>query len=150
MAGGRSYVEINQQMFEELLKIMCTQDEVVKVLNVSRTALKGWVRRTYNDSYENVAARFYAQGKMSLRRAGFAMSQRNPAVHIFYAKNYLGMSDEPHDVDTGEETAAFETAISTACKALQKTDLDELAQNPLTATPTEGEENDQENEGGEE
>ena len=141
------FIDINQQQFEELLKIMCTQEEILRVLNVSKNALKGWVRRTYNDTYEEVAARFYAVGRMSIRRAGFSMSQRNPAVHIFYAKNYLNMTDEPREMETGDQTAAFDNAINTATKALGKCNLDELAKNPLTATP-EDPDHSEEEEGG--
>ena len=146
---GSKTVDINKRQFEEMLKIMCTQDEILRVLNVSKNGLKSWCRKTYGQTYEDVSKRFYADGRMSMRRAGFSMCQRNPAVHIFYAKNYLGMSDEPRELESGEETAAFETAINTAVKALSKCNLDELATNPLTSTPEE-EDNQEEKEGGDE
>ena len=143
---GAKMIDIDKRQFEEMLKIMCTQDEILRILNVSKTGLKSWCRHTYGQSYEEVSKRFYADGKMSMRRAGFSMSQRVPAVHIFYAKNYLGMSDEPKEVETGEETAAFESAINTAVKALSKCNLEDLATNPLTATPEENSQ--EEKEGG--
>ena len=33
-------------------------------------------------------------GRVSLRRHGFEMAKTNPSVHIFYAKNFLGMTDK--------------------------------------------------------
>ena len=43
-------------------------------------------------------------GRTSLRRAGFKLAQKSAAVHIFYAKNYLGMSDVMHqEVEIGAD-----------------------------------------------
>ena len=36
---------------------------------------------------------------MSLRRAGFNLAKKSAPVHIFYAKNYLGMTDHVEVVD---------------------------------------------------
>lgn len=99
MAGGRPRIEIDQQDFESLLAIQCTLEEVTaffehKLGKCSQDTIERWCKRTYKESFAEVSAKKRNIGKISLRRAGWQLAQKNPAVHIFYCKNYLGMTDK--------------------------------------------------------
>lgn len=99
MAAGRPKVQIDQQEFESLLAIQCTLDEVVaffehKLGSCSKSTIERWCKRTYKENFDTISAKKKSIGKISLRRAGWQLAQKNPAVHIFYCKNYLGMTDK--------------------------------------------------------
>ena len=107
MAGGRPRIEIDQQDFESLLAIQCTLEEVTaffehKLGKCSVDTIERWCKRTYKQSFAEISAKKKSIGKISLRRAGWQLAQKNPAVHIFYCKNYLGMTDKI-ETDNSEE-----------------------------------------------
>lgn len=90
---ARPRKEIDRKNFEGLCGIQCTQEEICQFFDVTDKTLNSWCKRTYGESFSEVFAKKRGIGKISLRRAGFEMAKRNPSVHIFYAKNYLGMTD---------------------------------------------------------
>lgn len=90
---GRPKKQISQRQFEEMCKIQCTHEEICDILGVSAPTLEAWCKETYGETFFKVFNQKRAGGKMSLRRAGYNMAQYNPTVHIFYAKNFLGMTD---------------------------------------------------------
>ena len=107
MAGGRPKIEIDQQDFESLLAIQCTLEEVTaffehKLGKCSADTIERWCKRTYKQSFAEISAKKKSIGKISLRRAGWQLAQKNPSVHIFYCKNYLGMTDKI-ETDNSEE-----------------------------------------------
>lgn len=63
------------------------------MLDVTDKTLETWCKRTYKCGFSEIFRQKKESGKVSLRRSGFRMAQENASVHIFYAKNYLGMSD---------------------------------------------------------
>ncbi len=99
MARGRPKIEIDQQEFESLLAIQCTIDEIVafyehKLGSCSKSTIERWCKRTYKENFDTIFAKKRAFGKVSLRRSGWQLAMKNPAVHIFYCKNFLGMTDK--------------------------------------------------------
>ena len=107
MDGGRPRIEIDQQDFESLLAIQCTLEEIAaffehKLGKCSTDTIERWCKRTYRQSFADISAKMKSIGKISLRRAGWQLAQKNPAVHIFYCKNYLGMTDKI-ETDNSEE-----------------------------------------------
>lgn len=91
---ARPLKEINKKNFESLCGIQCTQEEICQFFDVTDKTLNSWCKRTYGKGFSEVFAVKRGIGKISLRRAGFEMAKKNPAVHIFYAKNFLGMTDK--------------------------------------------------------
>ena len=91
---GRPKKEINKKTFEGLCAIQCTILEVCAVLDVTEKTLEAWCMKEYGETFSKVFAAKKEAGKVSLRRAGYQMAHTNPSVHIFYAKNHLGMSDK--------------------------------------------------------
>lgn len=92
--NGRPRKVINQKQFEGLCHIQCTIEEVCAVLDVDESTLERWCKEVYGTTFAKVFKQKRDMGKMSLRRHGFEMAKTNPSVHIFYAKNFLGMTDK--------------------------------------------------------
>lgn len=105
---GRPRKEINQKQFEKLCAMQCTQEEICDWFEVQDDTLNRWCKRTYKKSFSEVFKQKRSVGKISLRRSGFQMAQSNPSVHIFYAKNFLGMTDkQEHEIKAiSDETRA--------------------------------------------
>lgn len=92
-------IEIDKKEFESLLAIQCSQGEIVayyqyKLGSMCDETIRRFCLREYGKSFSEVAEEKRAVGKISLRRAGFELAKKNAAVHIFYCKNYLGMTDK--------------------------------------------------------
>lgn len=122
--------EIRRDAFENLCKIQCTRDEMCSVLCVDHKTLGKWCKATYGKTLELVMADFQAEGKASFRRIGIKLAEKNPAVWIFLAKNWLGMSDNPAPISNGEESKELAKAITTATKAMAKMDVASMASIP--------------------
>lgn len=91
---GRPEKTINKKTFEGLCAIQCTLSEICAVLDVTEKTLEAWCKKEYKMNFSQVFNQKREIGKVSLRRSGFQMAQKNPAVHIFYCKNHLGMTDK--------------------------------------------------------
>ena len=97
---ARPRKEIDKEQFEKLCNIQCTQEEIKSFIEaktgekISIDTIERWCKRTYKKSFAEISAEKKAIGKIGLRRAGFELAKKNPAVHIFYCKNYLGMTDK--------------------------------------------------------
>lgn len=103
MRTGRPKKEIDKKSFESLCGIQCTQEEVCQFFDITDKTLNRWCRSTYGKTFSEVFAQKRGLGRISLRRAGFNLAQKNPAVHIFYAKNFLGMTDKQEQIITTVE-----------------------------------------------
>lgn len=122
--------EIRRETFEGLCKIQCSTEEMCSVLGVTRQTLTSWVKAVYGKKLEVVMADFQAEGKASFRRMGIKLAEKNPAVWIFLAKNWLGMSDNPAPQASGEESKELAKAITSATKSIAKMDIASIAQIP--------------------
>ena len=131
MATGRPRKEIDKTNFEKLCGLFCTLDEIAGFFDCSEDTIERWCKREYEQSFAEISAKKRGLGKISLRRAGLELAKKNAAVHIFYCKNYLGMTDsvaiesksngqladlidglkEPCDNDLYTETAGVDGAV---------------------------------------
>jgi hypothetical protein len=91
---GRPKKPIDKKIFESLCGIQCTLEEMCAAFEVTDKTLNSWCKETYGTTFSEVFKEKRELGKISLRRAGFKLAQSNPSVHIFYAKNHLGMTDK--------------------------------------------------------
>lgn len=101
--SGRPRVEIDKKQFENLCALFCTKEEIARFFECSEDTIDRWCKRTYHETFAVVSAQKRVRGIISLRRAGFEMAQTNPSVHIFYAKNHLGMADHTIIEDKGQD-----------------------------------------------
>lgn len=131
MATGRPRKDIDKTNFEKLCGLFCTLDEIAGFFDCSEDTIERWCKREYKQSFAEISAKKRGLGKISLRRAGLELAKKNAAVHIFYCKNYLGMTDsvaiesksngqladlidglkEPCDNDLYTETAGVDGAV---------------------------------------
>lgn len=89
--GGRPKKEINYELVESLATIMCTQEEIANVLGIS-------VRTLQRDSeFCRIYKKGLEDGKSSLRRNQFKLSETNATMAIWLGKQYLGQRDKFDD-----------------------------------------------------
>lgn len=93
MATGRPRKDIDKSNFEKLCGLFCTLDEIAGFFDCSEDTIERWCKREYKQSFAEISAKKRGLGKISLRRSGLELAKKNAAVHIFYCKNYLGMTD---------------------------------------------------------
>lgn len=125
---GRPKKEIDQKAFENLCGIQCTEIEVCQFFDVTDKTLNSWCRRTYGKTFSEVFKQKRGLGRISLRRSGFKLAQKNPSVHIFYAKNFLGMTDRQEQIVTAVED------LTPLAEMLNAEDEDDSVEELLTET----------------
>lgn len=86
--GGRPKKVIDYKLVEELASIMCTQEEISKVLDISVRTLQR------DDKFSRVYKKGLEDGKSSLRRNQFKLSATNASMAIWLGKQYLGQRDK--------------------------------------------------------
>lgn len=91
---GRPKAEIDKKQFEAACGMQCTKEELCALFDVTDKTIDRWCRDTYDKTFSEVYSQKRELGKISLRRSGFKLAKTNPSVHIFYAKNHLGMTDK--------------------------------------------------------
>ena len=99
---GRPHIEIDKDQFEKLCSLQCTKEDIAGWFNVSEDTIERFCGREYNENFAVVFSKKRVPGLISLRKAGFDLAKKNAAVHIFYAKNYLGMKDN-YSIDSKDE-----------------------------------------------
>ena len=78
------------KLVENLARILCTEEEIAQCLNATPETLNN---ENNKKLFKEALKKGQAQGKMSLRRNLYKLSESKPAVAIFLAKNILGMTD---------------------------------------------------------
>ena len=101
---GRPQKQINKRDFEKLCELQCTKEDIANWFEVSEDTIDRFCKREYGVSFAVVFKQKRTKGTVSLRKAGFDMAKNNPSVHIFYAKNFLHMTDR-QDIRTEITTA---------------------------------------------
>ena len=80
---------INQNTFESLCAIQCTEEEITAVLNISRQTLNRWCNDVYGKNFGQVFAEKRELGKSSLRRMQWKQAEKNPTMAIWLRKTIL-------------------------------------------------------------
>lgn len=91
--AGRKKKEFNQQQFENLLAIQCTQDEVCFFFGTTDKTISRWCKRTYGMDFSECVKKFGSTGKISLRRKQWKLADRSATMAIWLGKQYLGQRD---------------------------------------------------------
>lgn len=101
---GRPRIEIDQEQFEKLCKMQCTEEEIAAWYGCSVDTIERWCKRTYKGSFAEVFAQKRTGGKASLRASQWKLAQKSPAMAIFLGKNYLGQTDRVEQTVTASIT----------------------------------------------
>jgi len=92
--NGRPKISIDWKEFEKLCFLQCTLMEMCEWFHVTDKTLEHRVKEHYGETFSVVFAKKRIGGIISLRRNLFKLSEKNAAVAIFLAKNWLGMADK--------------------------------------------------------
>lgn len=90
---GRPKKEINQEEFEKLCGIQCTEQEIAGWFRCSIDTINNWCKSTYGQTFSDTYKKFSADGKMSLRRVQWKLAQNNVTMAIWLGRNWLGQDD---------------------------------------------------------
>lgn len=88
--------EIDWEQAKRLAGILCTNEEIASVLDVSHETLNLRCNEDHGTSFGKWANQYRDTGRASLRRAQYksAVEQLNPTLLVHLGKNYLGQSDK--------------------------------------------------------
>ena len=88
--------EIDWEQAKRLAGILCTNEEIASVLDVSHETLNLHCNETHGMSFGKWADQYRDTGRASLRRAQYksAVEQLNPTLLVHLGKNYLGQADK--------------------------------------------------------
>lgn len=91
---GRPQKEINQEQFEKMCGIQCTEEEIAGFFDCSVDTIERWCRRMYNLTFAETFKIHSADGKISLRRSQFRLAEKSAAMAIWLGKQYLDQKDK--------------------------------------------------------
>lgn len=103
--GGSPRLILNEKgkdMIEKLSMLMCTDEEIASVLEVSVDTL---TNKNNKDAFSEFKLKGQAKGKMSLRRYQFKLAEKSAAMAIFLGKQYLGQKDKIETFNNSEINA---------------------------------------------
>ena len=103
--GGSPRLILNEKgkdMIEKLSMLMCTDEEIASVLEVSVDTL---TNKNNKDTFTEFKLKGQSKGKMSLRRYQFKLAEKNAAMAIFLGKQYLGQKDKIETFNNSEINA---------------------------------------------
>lgn len=107
--GGRPKKEVDEKQVYELAAIMCTLDEIGRIVGCSHDTLQ---RR-----FASVIKDGQAHAKASIRRDLFARKSKSDSVLMFLGKTILGLRE---NALTDEEKESAEAAVKKALAPLQE------------------------------
>ena len=80
---ARPKKEIDQDQFEKLCGLQCTEAEIMGWFDITDKTLTRWCKDTYGESFSEVYAKKREKGKISLRRAQFRLAEKSASMAIF-------------------------------------------------------------------
>ena len=90
---GRPPIEINQKLFEKLCGLQCTEEDIADCFECSVDTIERWCKKVYGETFAESYKKFKAKGRISIRRAQFALAPKNATMAIWLGKQYLGQRD---------------------------------------------------------
>ena len=119
---GRPRKEIDAVQFEKLCYLQCTEDEICNFFEITDKTLNNFCKREYGATFSEVFKQKRGKGKISLRRAQFALAKKNATMAIWLGKQYLGQKDvQVLDATLKEETPRIDLSQLTRAEILDLT-----------------------------
>ena len=101
---ARPKKKIDKELFEGLCSILCTEKEIMSVLNVSKQTLLNFCDKTYKKTFKEVYPDLIADKKIALRRLQWqAAESGNASMLIWLGKCWLGQDGTPDTEEPEEE-----------------------------------------------
>jgi AraC-like DNA-binding protein len=108
---GRPRKEIDVDNFKKLCGMMCTLSEIAGFFDCSEDTIERWCKRELGDTFAETFKRYSANGKITLRRNQFKLSEKNAAMAIFLGKQYLNQRDQVEVEGDDDQVKQFLEAI---------------------------------------
>jgi len=128
--GHRKRIELDWKQFEGFCMIQCTLTEIAAFFCCSEDTVETRVKEHYGVSFSEVFAKKRIGGLVSLRRNLFKLSEKNAAVAIFLAKNWLGMADKQEFEHSGNIKRTVEDYSTEELIAIMEHERSRLAAHP--------------------
>lgn len=123
---GRPKKEIPKEQFEKLCGLQCTKEEVAGFFNCSEDTIDRFCKREYKKSFAVVFKEHSANGKISLRRNQFKLSEKSAAMAIWLGKQYLGQKEViANEYESNGRLADLINGLKTDDIHRETTDFDE-------------------------
>ncbi len=100
--NGRPRIEIDENQFNKLCELQCTEEEIAGFFECSVDTLNNWCKRTFGCTFSEKYRQKATRGKIALRRLQLQHAQKSPSMAIFLGKQWLGQRDRI------EQTATIE------------------------------------------
>ena len=100
--NGRPRIEIDENQFNKLCELQCTEEEIAGFFECSVDTLNNWCKRTFGCTVSEKYRQKATRGKIALRRLQLQHAQKSPSMAIFLGKQWLGQRDRI------EQTATIE------------------------------------------
>lgn len=100
--NGRPRIEIDENQFNKLCELQCTEEEIAGFFECSVETLNNWCKRTFGCTFFEKYRQKATRGKIALRRIQLQHAQKSPSMAIFLGKQWLGQRDRI------EQTATIE------------------------------------------
>ena len=111
---GRPKKEINQEQFEKLCAICCTQKEIADFFDCSIDTVNRWCKRTYKQTFADTYEKMSVTGKISLRRWQFKSAEAgNVTMQIWLGKQYLGQREQIETDNKNDNTININVSAAT-------------------------------------
>ena len=99
--GHRKKITIDFKELERLCYMQCSELEIAQWFHCSIDTIASRIREQFNVSFPEYFEKHRVGGLIGLRHNMLKLSEKNPSMAIFLAKNWLGMSDS-HAVEFPE------------------------------------------------
>lgn len=109
--GGSPRLILNnkgKEMIEKLASLMCTDEEIASILEVSVDTL---TNENNKETFSEYKLKGKSRGQISLRRTQFRLAEKNSSMAIFLGKNYLGQKDNIEFVDNSEINSGINNIV---------------------------------------
>ena len=110
--GGSPRLILNDKgknLIEKLSALMCTDEEIAGILDVSVDTL---TNKNNKEAFSEYKKKGQSRGKLSLRRNQFKLAEKSAPMAIFLGKNYLGQKDNIEFVDNSEVNAGINNIVN--------------------------------------
>ena len=105
---GRPRKEIDQEQFEKLCGLFCTEEEIAGWFDCHIDTVNNWCKRTYSETFSKIYKKKCAKGKISLRRWQFQAAEKgNVSMLIWLGKQYLDQTDKQEKTITNDGNILF-------------------------------------------
>lgn len=93
---GRPKKEFDENQFEKLCGLQCTEEEIAYFFDFSVDTLCRRCKEIYGETFAETYKKYNVDGKISIRRAQYllAVNDKNCTMLIWLGKQYLGQKDQ--------------------------------------------------------